>query len=133
MTISPQDGDIPDDIPAALQELSFDSVVSVDDNGGENHATPTLPTNRLNLTSVGMILDSSERTLKRPYDDEEAAEYLDETPAHKRPRLPSHGSGSDSDEEDDDDGEYSFRLRRVRRYRRIRIRGFLVRVSSLSK
>ena len=44
MTISPQDRDIPDDIPAALQELSFDSVVSVDDNGGENLAVPMLPT-----------------------------------------------------------------------------------------
>ena len=127
MTILPQPKHIPDDIPAALQGLSFDSVVGVDDNGGENYAAPAFPTDRLNLTSVGMILDPNERAPKRPYDDGEAAEYLDEAPVHKRPRLASHGSGSDSDE-DDDDGEYSFRLRRVRRYRRVRIRGFLVRV-----
>ena len=72
-------------------------------------------------------MDSSERAPKRSYYDAEAAEYPDEAPAHKRPRLASHGSGSDSDE-DDDDGEYSSRSRRVRRHRRIRIRGFLVRV-----
>ena len=86
MTISPQDGHIPDDIPAALQELSFDNVVSVDDDGGEYRAALMLSNDQLSLNAVGMIWDPREGVTKRSCDDG-GVKNSSEVPAPKRARA----------------------------------------------
>ena len=77
-----------------------------------------------------MILDPGQGALKRSYDDGEGAEYPFEEHARKRTQVASHESDSksDSDFDEDDDGEYYSHFLRVRRYGRVRIQRFLVRV-----
>ena len=64
---------IPEDIPAAFQQLSPENIVRIDDNGGLFYAAPNNVDTEF-VTLVATIYDPRELSLKRRHDAEELDE-----------------------------------------------------------